>query len=219
MWGVEILQFQNTNQKLPTSITNIKLNLYYLKHKISKGLKCIVYIITILTRNFLALLLLNSLTFSLVLVLGRSHRNFLAHLLGLVLGHLLILCRARFLHICAALSLRNINALLSGHFVALLLGDLGADSLRHLLANLPRLLVAMLGRDGRRHWLLQVVTLLHRHQSTDFLSDRCTNFLVHQLVVRCCVGSALCVGHLLTFFLGHMFTHLSRLVPAFHVAH
>merc|ERR1711872_268066 len=197
MWGVEILQFQKTNQKLPTSMTNIKLNLYYLKHKISKGLKFIVYIITVLTRNFLALLLLNSLTFSLVLVL----------------------CRARFLHICAALSLRNINALLSGHFVALLLGDLGADSLRHLLANLPRLLVAMLGRDGRRHWLLQVVTLLHRHQSTDFLSDRCTNFLVHQLVVRCCVGSALCVGHLLTFFLGHMFTHLSRLVPAFHVAH
>merc|ERR1711872_88704 len=99
MWGVEILQFQNTNQKLPTSLTNIKLNLYYLKHKISKGLKFIVYIITVLTRNFLALLLLNSFTFSLVLV----------HLLGLILGHLLILCRALFLHICAALSLRNIN--------------------------------------------------------------------------------------------------------------
>merc|ERR1711872_688512 len=143
MWGVEILQFQKTNQKLPTSMTNIKLNLYYLKHKISKGLKFIVYIITVLTRNFLALLLLNSLTFSLVLVLRRSHWNFLAHLL--------ILCRALFLHICAALSLRNIFALLSGHLAAL------------LLAHLPRLLVAMLGRDGGRHWLLQVVTLLHRH--------------------------------------------------------
>merc|ERR1711872_1004871 len=115
MWGVEILQFQKTNQKLPTSMTNIKLNLYYLKHKISKGLKFIVYIITVLTRNFLALLLLYSFTLSLILVLSRSHRNFLAHLLGLILGHLLILCRALFLHICAALSLRNINALLSGH--------------------------------------------------------------------------------------------------------
>merc|ERR1711872_899013 len=41
----------------------------------------------------------------------------------------------------------------------------------------------MLGRDGGRHWLLQVVTLLHRHQSANFLGDRCTNFLVHQLVV------------------------------------
>merc|ERR1711872_676504 len=73
----------------------------------------------------------------------------------------------------------------------------------------------MLGRDGGCYWLLQVVTLLYRHQSTNFLGDRCTNFLVHQLVVRCCVGSALGVGHLLTFFLGHMFTHLSWLIPAF----
>merc|ERR1711863_204556 len=174
-----------------------------------------MYIITVLTRNFLALLLLNSFTLSFILVLSRSHRNFLAHLLGLVLGHLLILCRALFLHICAALSLGNIFALLSGHLVALFLGDLGADCLRHLLAHLPWLPVAMLGRDGGSHWLLQIVTLLHWHQSANFLGDRCTNFLVHQLFVRCCVGSALCVGHLLTFFLGHMFTHLSRLVPAF----
>merc|ERR1711872_1075665 len=55
----------------------------------------------------------------------------------------------------------------------------------------------MLGRDGGRHWLLQVVTLLHRHQSANFLATGAQTFSFTSslsgvvLVVHSALGTSL----------------------------
>merc|ERR1712121_632321 len=105
-------------------------------------LMIVMFILTVLSGDLLALLLSDSLTFLLSLVACLSHRHLLAHLPRLLCCHLLVLCRAFLFDVSFALFL--------GHILALLSVYLGALLIRHLFAHFSLLLVALILGNQRR---------------------------------------------------------------------
>merc|ERR1719167_587092 len=173
----------------------------------------VMFIFTVLSRDLLALLLSDSLTFLLSLVASLCHRHLLAHLPRLLCSHLLVLCGAFLFDVSFALFLGHILALLFGHLLAFLPVYLGALLVRHLFAHLSLLLVAFVLGHQRRNRLLDVLALPHRDQSAKVPGHLFTYLLL--LCVGDSFGGALLFRHFSALLFGHLLTHLTCFVPAF----
>merc|ERR1712083_773031 len=172
------------------------------------------FVLAVLSRHLLALLFMDSVTLLLIPVVGFRHWYLLAHLFRLVVSHLLVLSRAFLLVFSLALFLGYILTLLLRHFLALLPVNQRALLVRNLFTHLALLFVTLLGRNQGGDRLLDVFTLLDRHQSAELFRHR----FAHLLSLMNCVGNSLCsaalTGHLRAHLLGYLLTYLPGLIPA-----
>merc|ERR1719167_1737928 len=175
----------------------------------------VMFIFTVLSRDLLALLLSDSLTFLLSLVASLCHRHLLAHLPRLLCSHLLVLCGAFLFDVSFALLLGNILALLFGHLLALLPVYLSALLIRHLFAHLSLLLVAFVLGHQRRNRLLDILALPHGDQSTKVPGYLIAYLLLLIVSVGDSFGRTLLLRHFSALLFGHLLTHLTCFVPAF----
>merc|ERR1712121_397300 len=178
-------------------------------------LMIVMFILTVLSGDLLALLLSNSLAFLLSLVAGLGHRHLVAHLPRLLCSHLLVLCGAFLFDVSFALFHGHILALLFGHLLALLPVYLGALLVRHLFAHLSLLLVAFVLGHQRRNWFLNVLALPHRDQSAKMPGNLIAYLLLLIVSVGDSFGRTLLFRHFGTLLFGHLLTHLTCFVPAF----
>merc|ERR1719167_1323695 len=178
-------------------------------------LMIVMFILTVLSGDLLALLLSDSLTFLLSLVAGLGHRHLLAHLPRLLCSHLLVLCGAFLFDVGFALFLGHILALLFGNLLALLPVYLGAFFVGHLLAHLSLLLVALILGHQRRNRLLDVLALPHRDQSAKVPGHLLAYLLLLVISVGDSFGRALLLRHFGALLFGYLLTHLTCFVPAF----
>merc|ERR1712213_160456 len=137
-------------------------------------------------------------------------KNLKSVIITLVPGDLLALSFSDSL----ALLLRSVFSLLPGHLVALLLGDV----IGHLPvlgpALLPVLGVALLPGHGGGYCLLNVVATVHRHRTTDRMTDSVAHLLGSVVGVGNRLGAAFFSGNLLAVLLGHLLALRSGLIPA-----
>jgi len=164
-------------------------------------------IITLLSRNLLALPVSDSVAFFFSLVFSLLLGNLLAVLNSCVVGHLPVLCVALLLVLSLAFLLGNILAVLFGHLVAHLLG--------HIIADLLLLGVALFLRHQGSNSFLNIMAFVNWNRTADRLVGYRADLLRSIVSIRNRLGVALLLGHLLAILLGHLLTDLSGLLPAF----
>merc|ERR1719481_1131987 len=117
-------------------------------------------VVAVLSGNFPALLLSNSLAFLLRLVLSLLPWNLVTLLLRYIVGNLPVLSSAILSVFGVALLLGNIVALLPWNLLAVLSGDLVANLVGNLLAHLLRFIVKVGDRFGSTFLQGDLLTVL-----------------------------------------------------------
>merc|ERR1740131_513864 len=154
-----------------------------------------------------------------------------AFVLRIVLCDLFVVGSTLIFVLCMAMLFRNMLTLFLWNILTILLGYILTVFLGYLVTHFLRLVVTLSGWDYSSYRFLYIITLGHWYWTTNRLQN-CITFLlvlivpvwnldsvtllfVNILAVLLHYLPALLPGHIFTLGVRYLFTHLSRLIPAF----